>query len=85
MTIYAFTIAYTIVTVHDWQVKWSVLTSSTEEATAQANGFPPNVLKWSPFPNDLAISAKYTTRMISVQSICMQPTHRMFFSGVLFI
>lgn len=73
ITIYTFTIAYTIVTVHDWQVKWSVLTSSTDEATAQANGFPPNVLKWTPFPNDLAISAKYTTHDIS--AINMHETH----------
>lgn len=41
-----------------WKIKWSVLTSSTDEATAQANGFPPNVLKWTPFANELAISAK---------------------------
>lgn len=47
-------------------VKWSLLTSSTDEAIAQANGFPPNVLKWTPFANDLAISAKYANHMISV-------------------
>lgn len=44
------------------EIRRSVLTSRTDEATAHANGFPPNVLKWEAFTKEAAISGKKHTR-----------------------
>lgn len=40
------------------EIRRSVLTSRTDEATAHAKGFPPNVLKWEAFTKEAAISGK---------------------------